>query len=387
MSTAPVPSEKDMNGWSDGGGDVVALCLKQKLLPVDGESGVVFPATYADIGYSIDTFPDGTSVAQIDSVGSQANRMEPLFKGPPLSGLVPAVTITVPEKDLKRMVSLFDVGHRLADALLRSTEGRAQVTDAFSAYIGGNATPMAKLAPTSIVFGAWDSRGAGAKLPRVVQAVIRAYDVRTLHRAAQYVPPVDYAAAGVISEQEKVAAEAGEKSPDAQRGFVHVPAVWRNEAHTERVLGGVIANGGIWREVNVNLIVIRALRGSGDEDGSRLRRYILGLALAVVAQPQENFLRQGCILTEDPALPAVWELVYRDGTRTQVSIKAEVALAYATQAARAFGVGGERDFTFDPKLAMADRDEAGTRKAKKAKGAKAAGASGDAAPEPQEAES
>lgn len=58
----------------------VALALRQQLVPVEGEGGVVFPPTYADIGYSLDTLSDGTKVATIDSVGSQANRIEPLFK-------------------------------------------------------------------------------------------------------------------------------------------------------------------------------------------------------------------------------------------------------------------------------------------------------------------
>ena len=54
--------------------------LKQKLLPVEGEGTVIFPPTYADIGYNIDALSDGTKVSTIDSVGSQANRMEPTFK-------------------------------------------------------------------------------------------------------------------------------------------------------------------------------------------------------------------------------------------------------------------------------------------------------------------
>ncbi len=62
---------------------------KQRLIPVEVENGVIFPPTYADIGYSIDTLSDGTRVATIDSVGSQANRIEPLFKKPPCSELVP----------------------------------------------------------------------------------------------------------------------------------------------------------------------------------------------------------------------------------------------------------------------------------------------------------
>ena len=69
-----------INSWADDPNGPVALHLKQKLVPVEGEGGVIFPPTYADIGYNIDTLSDGTKVCTIDSVGSQANRMEPIFK-------------------------------------------------------------------------------------------------------------------------------------------------------------------------------------------------------------------------------------------------------------------------------------------------------------------
>jgi hypothetical protein len=69
-----------INDWADNKDGPVALTRKQKLLPVEGEGGVIFPPTYADIGYNIDTLSDGTKVATIDSVGSQANRMEPIFR-------------------------------------------------------------------------------------------------------------------------------------------------------------------------------------------------------------------------------------------------------------------------------------------------------------------
>src|SRR6516165_8157390 len=73
-------SAETIDKWADDPNGPVALHLKQKLLPVEGEGAVIFPPTYADIGYNIDTLSDGTKVCTIDSVGSQANRMEPIFR-------------------------------------------------------------------------------------------------------------------------------------------------------------------------------------------------------------------------------------------------------------------------------------------------------------------
>ena len=110
-----------INSWADDPKGPVALTCKQKLLPVEGEGGVIFPPTYADIGYNIDTLSDGTKVATIDSVGSQANRMEPIFKAAkpgepenPLSKLVPQIDIAYGNE---KTVSILEAGHRLGDAL------------------------------------------------------------------------------------------------------------------------------------------------------------------------------------------------------------------------------------------------------------------------------
>lgn len=352
-----------IDSWADDAKGPVALHLKQRLLPVEGEGGVIFPPTYADIGYSIDTLSDGTQVAQIDSVGSQANRMEPLFKKPPWSALVPQIDIVLGNE---KTVSILDVGHRLGDALVRSTELEQRVKDAFEAYQRhGDATAIAKLAPTTLVFGVWDSRGEGAKLPRLVQSTIRSWDVDVLHRAAQYNPPVNYAELEVFDEQTKAKAEGDSKNPLAKRGFVHVPAVWRDDAKKERHLGGIIARGGIWRDVTVNLISLRALSG---ENGESLRRYVLGLALVAAVDPQEGFLRQGCLLTPDPGFSATWNLIHRDGRRETLTLDFETMRVYAERRAVKFGVGENRTVKFIKQRAIADINE---DKEKTKKGGKA----------------
>ncbi len=331
---------------NDQGGPV-ALTLRQRLLPVEGADAVIFPPTYAGIGYNVDTLSDGTRVATIDSVGAQANRLEPLFKSAgngaaanSLARLVPQVTITYDGGS----VSILDAGHRLGDALIRSTELASEANDAFRAYQDtGDAGAIARLAPTSLVFGAWDSRDTQAKVPRILQSVIRAWDIDPLTRSAQYNPPVDYAALEVFSEDEKKKQEGSAKSQLAQRGFVHVPAT---EAH-----GGIVVHGEIRRDVTINLIALRRLHA---DDAAVLRRYVLALALAAATAPLDGFLRQGCLITPDPEAPATWEAVGRDGVREQVVLDEATAVASAEQAATDFGVADDRTVAFDKALAKSD---------------------------------
>lgn len=319
----------------------VALTLRQKLLPVEGADAVIFPPTYAGIGYNVDVLSDGTKVATVDSVGSQANRLEPVFEEERYSGLVPDISITYGNG---KSLSILQAGHRLGDALVRSTEIKDDVQKAFTTFLEtGDSEPIAKLAPTSLVFGVWDSRDTQAKLPRILQSVVRAWNVDELKRSAQYNPPVDYAELDVFSEKEKEKQEGNAKSPLAQRGFVHVPATKEH--------GGVVVHGEIRRDLTVNLIALRRLESSSAD---RLRRYVLGLALVAATAHTDGFLRQGCLITPDPDVPAKWEIVERDGTRESVDLDAGSVLDMAREAARAFGVGSGRAVMFDKKLAQAD---------------------------------
>jgi len=346
-----------INTWADDRNGPVALHLKQKLVPVEeGEHAVIFPPTYADIGYNIDTLADGTKVAMIDSVGSHANRVEPIFKEKSYSALVPQITI---HYDGDKAITIFDAGHRLGDALIRSvgkgevdSDGKATgdfdlrvaAQNAFKKFLDSNdASEIAKLAPTSLVFGVWDSRDTQAKLPRILQATIRAWDVEMLHRSAQYNPALDYAALNVFGEEEKAKQQGNPKSPLAQRGFVHVPA--------GKALGGVVAKGSIERDVTINLIALRRLDGV---NGEKLRRYILGLALTAATAPLDGFLRQGCLLVPDVSTPSTWKLVHRDGSREVVGLTENAVKEFAKAAAEEFVVGNSHAVRFDAARAKED---------------------------------
>ena len=244
-----------INQWTEDASDIVALTLRQELEPVEGKGGVIFPPTYADIGYCIDELPDGTRIAQIDSVGSQANRMEPIFLSDKYKGLVPQIQFTFGEDEdgRERCVSLLELAHRAGDAVVRSTELAPEIDKAFRQLgCAHDATALAKLAPTSLVFGAWDSRGSQVKRPRLVRSVIRAEDVQVLHTAAQYNSV--WKRLGE-NDQEALKKEAKAKKVKLSvQGFADAPSVWRKDVKAPqfvegrpnpdaRIPGGVIAKG------------------------------------------------------------------------------------------------------------------------------------------------
>jgi CRISPR-associated protein Csb1 len=130
----------------------VAIVIREHLMPVEGEDGVLFPATFAAGdnfagGYNIDGDPNGTNVCLIDSVGSQANRIEPLFAKDKYSALIPQIVVKAGEKK----VNILEAGHRAGDAIVRCSELQQELQDAFKAVLKGNAEPMARIAPTSLV--------------------------------------------------------------------------------------------------------------------------------------------------------------------------------------------------------------------------------------------
>jgi CRISPR-associated protein Csb1 len=351
---------KKFDPWLKDDGPA-ALVIREHLIPVEGPDGVLFPATFAGGdnfpgGYNIDPMPDNKNVCLIDSVGSQANRIEPMFAKEKYAGLVPQIVVNAGEKK----VNLLEAGHRAGDALVRCSALQRELHDAFRALLIGNAEPLAKLAPSSLVFGVWDSRDTQAKLPRLVSSTIRAFDVRKLTRSAQYVPAAEYVPAGLLDEP----ADKKEKGTYAERGFVHVPA---SGSH-----GGIIATGGIRRDATLSLSALRLLNAGQDASKTlALRRYILGLALAAFTGNPTGYLRQGCNLVPDPQKPREFKVVDSDGRREDTAITHDDAVNYATLAAKAFGVGAGRTVDFDRELAKKDVKgespdaEAPARKAKK----------------------
>ena len=156
MKEFPVVDVDKYDAFLTDGGPA-ALVLREYLVPDVGADGVFFPATYAaqqgadrdrekfQGGYNIDRFPDGSNVCLVDSVGSQANRIEPLFAREGYADLVPQIFITFPEKGIR--LNLLHANHRAADAIVRCSAYEGELRSAFQDILRGNAEKLARFAP------------------------------------------------------------------------------------------------------------------------------------------------------------------------------------------------------------------------------------------------
>ena len=252
--------------------DAVAIIIRQHLLPDDDENPVIFPPTYLkakgksqDDGdneskdrkestrdqqksvYNIDDLGNGMNVCEIVSPQSDGDKSEPLFKSDTLKHLVPQVVICVNGTP----VNLLDAGHRAGEAVVRLSSLAADFHDAFKRADVGDHSLLATLAPTSILYGAWDSRSTQTKLQRIIKAGVRAQNVKQLTKSATFIPAADYVAIGAVKEERDVGE--GDSNPLSSEGMKYALA--------SQTLGGVRLTDPklLVRTIKINLVVIRQL--------------------------------------------------------------------------------------------------------------------------------
>ncbi|MEK7483595.1 MAG: type I-U CRISPR-associated RAMP protein Csb1/Cas7u [Planctomycetota bacterium] len=374
----------------------IAITLTEILNSSEGEKALIFPPTYANdkkdaIPYQIDELPGKAekNTCLIDSVGSQANRMESCFKNKILDTLVPQIEVLfeIKENNEKKMkaVNLLDIGHRIADGSIRFSELEKDAHNAILALRDeANAELLAKLAPTSLIFGFWDSRPDTTmyKFSRILSSTIRATNVVPIKRSAQFIPagnltPEDYMditneieqPVETATEQQPEEKKTKEKDPYSQIGLRAAPATGH---------GGIYVYGEIVRRTQINLVGLRALgitkkiKDSLDIDKEAtiiLRRYLLGLALVAGTYQQNYKLREGCLLQCSNKEAS---LIYHDGRSEKFNWDCGEVLQYAHLTAKEFGVGKNKQVLFNPKkvqekVKQITKDKADSKKTKKGK--------------------
>ena len=303
-------------------GNAVAIVVKQRLRPVDGIGTPFFPPSYLGSNdrptYCISPLANGKNLCVVDSVQSQANRIEEAFMQEPYRSLVRKVDVTAKlPNDGTRTLDMLQLGHRLADAAVTFSTLADQAQAAIRSF-ANSPDDIARMAPMSLLCGMWESRGEGSqlKIPRAFSATVSARDVSELRRMATF--------SGSFWSK-----DLGLEGTRSSEGLDPVPA--------GESLGGVIAEGEILRTATLNLVALRQnCKAVPAQPSSAAARYVFGLGLVALTMQPETFLRQGCLLVADGESEAC--IVMRNGREEAFVLNHEDAIGSAKVAADDFGV-------------------------------------------------
>jgi CRISPR-associated protein Csb1 len=299
-----------------------AIRVVEHLEPAGGKDFPVFPTSYAGDGepvYDLSGVEYGETsetihnkdrervirpivrakLCTLDSPQSQANRMEPAFvEDESLQALVPQDTVTIPRAaDKNGSEHVLRLPHRIADFRVRLSDKKQDVKKAISDFAAGNALPLLRLMPTSVLFGFWDSRGEQAKHARILLARIDAFDVVPCQRHAVYNGP--------YSQDEFAGEVLGDPSRKDQKTDTKKMA---EQGYTNALsdgLGGVLVQGRIERLALLSLTDIARVRCLSDDGKvdveltNAARRYLFALAGLAEGYPRStgsHRLRSGCEL-------------------------------------------------------------------------------------------
>lgn len=361
-------SSFDLSTLQDAVRGAVAIRCRSKLQPAGGEGDKVFPPTYANAVYAtekrrVEGCSDPVDCVLLDSVQSQANRMEEALQQAVDSGRLTIPVIEVdftsffPGDDQPEDLRLIDpVGkvtslqapHRIADAILRDSvvveDGkpfRASKESEESSYgqrlrrvSNQDATVLFELCPTALIFGMWDSTGPkgglGVKFERALVSEIIGVNATRGVRSSSRIDPLGiqkeaallYAGKDGGWTLDEADAKTDKKKPvllgkdgkpsEANHGNV-TPDL--KDKKGQPYHGGVTIDHALQTTV-ISLAAVRRLRfpvdGKWSEETDQAARSVLvavALCAAALADESGLDLRSRCVLYGDE--PLAWSLLDR----------------------------------------------------------------------------
>lgn len=361
--------------------NAAAIRRLARLQPGGGAGDKVFPPTYEGGVYALeDRMIDGqrTPCALLDSVQSQANRMEVALLAAVRSGRIVLPVVQVEFGDeLKEVgvVTSLDAPHRIADAILRDSvdpksgkrfreTSTGKVLDSAS---NGNATGLFEVCPTALLFGLWDSTGPrgglGVKFQRSLVSELVGVNVAAGVRPSSRIDPLGIQLnAGPLYEtadgrwtlDEKSAKKEKDKPSKLGKEGKPSEANHGNITPSLKDKTGKPLHGGVTMDfaLQTTVLSLAALRrlsfpvdGKVDRErdlAARTALASLGLCATVLFANQGCDLRSRCLLVPAPGHPPSWEIVEASGVTEAFTLDAAQAcelLRDAVDAARKLGLG------------------------------------------------
>lgn len=357
-------------------GTAAAFRCSTEYQPAGGPGDKVFPPTYEGAQYAreqrrLPGSEEPVECVLLDSVQSQANRMELALLEAWEDGRIPLPVVTVDFKDhdLEKMlrVTSLEAPHRIADALLRDSylDGKPFRKSALGRRLDQvdlrNATALFELCPTALVFGMWDSTGPrgglGAKFARAMVSEIVGVDVVFGRKTSSRVDPAQIQLhAGPLYRSADQDGVHWTLDPDQARKDKKGPVkLGKDGRPSEANHGNVtpsIADGGVTlaKAVQTTVLSLPALRrlrfpldGKREpsvDQAARTALAALGLYAAALTREGGCDLRSRCQLVATTAVE--WELLDRPGepptTFALPSGPAEAIYRQAVEEARAAGL-------------------------------------------------
>ncbi|WP_174300978.1 type I-U CRISPR-associated RAMP protein Csb1/Cas7u [Caulobacter sp. S45] len=354
-----------------------ALRRRQRLQPVGGEGDKLFPPTYPGEGRNAGprhvlerrrVAGEDVWCALVDSVQSQANRLEEALLNAVREGavVVPHVTVDFRPAQLAGLTEItsLDAPHRVYDAILRDSllDGQAFPKSELGVRLAeakpGAAAALLEVSPTALLFGAWNSTGEGgglgAKFPRALVSEIAAVGVsveqaETLSRDRNggMITSVDVANAGrrtgsridplgILRRVEVYQGEGKAWDVDQAKAGKKAKRVKPSEINHGNIAPSVQALGITCDYAEHTAVIsfagLRRLGFGGGEKDAAGRTYLAALGLFALAEQDARgyALRSRCDLVCEGRAPL--QRVQADGSTPEVDLDREGARALYREA-------------------------------------------------------
>jgi CRISPR-associated protein Csb1 len=355
-------------------GNAAAIRHIVRLLPAGGQGSKVFPPTHSGGVYAWEKrrIAEDKIVPTVllDSVQSQANRMEQALLEAHRAGRLKLPLLQIDFTDDfpdTGVITTLDAPHRIADAIFRESligEAKFRESDVgmkFIASTNRNATGLFEYCPHALIFGVWDSTGAGGgqgnKFQRAVVSEIVGIQAERGVRTSSRIDPLirsnrpiyqttngDWTAnpEEAKKDDENQPIRYGKKLSELNLGNV-TPDLVRYTPKNRRSLRtmyeeigvGEVLPGGVTLDYAIQTTVLslpalRRLRfpingADSPELNNAARTVLASLALAGICHMQEQGydLRSRCLLIPQGNNP--FELIANDGTVNTFELNARTA--------------------------------------------------------------